>query len=86
MFFGKHRIIVSETNNIIFAKQMHLIAKGDASFLTPNSCFKAALAVHPTWFPKPNHKICIKIAVIYQNKDSHPIGWLFLFYAVGFEP
>ena len=29
---GKHRIIASETSNIIFAKQMHHIAAGDASF------------------------------------------------------
>jgi hypothetical protein len=29
---GKHRIIASETSNIIFAKQMHHIAIGDASF------------------------------------------------------
>jgi hypothetical protein len=29
---GKHRIIASETSNIIFAKQMHHIAVGDASF------------------------------------------------------
>jgi len=31
-FYGKHRIIASETSNIIFAKQMHHIAEGDASF------------------------------------------------------
>ena len=31
-FWGKHRIIASETSNIIFAKQMHHIAAGDASF------------------------------------------------------
>ena len=31
-FYGKHRIIASETSNIIFAKQMHHIAAGDASF------------------------------------------------------
>ena len=29
---GKHRIIASTTSNIIFAKQMHHIAAGDASF------------------------------------------------------
>ena len=29
---GKHRIIASETSNIIFAKQIHHIAVGDASF------------------------------------------------------
>ena len=29
--FGKHRIIASEMSNIIFAKQMHHIAIGDAS-------------------------------------------------------
>ena len=28
---GKHRIIASKTSNIIFAKQMHHIATGDAS-------------------------------------------------------
>ena len=31
-FGGKHRIVASETSNIIFAKQMHHIAAGDASF------------------------------------------------------
>ena len=31
-FWGKHRIIASATSNIIFAKQMHHIAVGDASF------------------------------------------------------
>jgi len=31
MFIGKHRIIANEMSNIIFAKQMHHIAKGDAS-------------------------------------------------------
>ena len=31
MFFSKHRIIASETSNIIFAKQIHRIAIGDAS-------------------------------------------------------
>ncbi|MBR4099865.1 MAG: hypothetical protein IKK55_02630 [Clostridia bacterium] len=30
-FFGKHRIIASETSNIIFAKQMHHFTVGDAS-------------------------------------------------------
>jgi len=30
-FWGKYRIIASETSNIIFAKQMHHIAVGDAS-------------------------------------------------------
>ena len=29
--FGKHRIIANEMSNIIFAKQMHHIAAGDAS-------------------------------------------------------
>ena len=32
--FGKNRIIASKTNNIIFAKQMHHIAAGDASFIS----------------------------------------------------
>jgi hypothetical protein len=31
-FYGKHRIIATEGSNIIFAKQMHHIAAGDASF------------------------------------------------------
>ena len=31
-FIGKHRIIANEMSNIIFAKQMHHIAAGDASF------------------------------------------------------
>ena len=31
---GKHRIIANEMGNIIFAKQMHHIAFGDASFET----------------------------------------------------
>ena len=30
--FGKHRIIVCETNNIIFAEEMYRIAASDASF------------------------------------------------------
>ena len=30
-FYGKHRIIAGKTSNIIFAEQMHHIAKGDAS-------------------------------------------------------
>ena len=30
-FFGKHHIIANEMSNIIFAKQMHHIAVGDAS-------------------------------------------------------
>ena len=31
-FHGKHRIIATNGGNIIFAKQMHHIAAGDASF------------------------------------------------------
>jgi hypothetical protein len=31
-FYGKHRITASETSYIIFAKQIHHIAAGDASF------------------------------------------------------
>ena len=31
-FGGKHRIIATKGSNIIFAKQMHHIAAGDASF------------------------------------------------------
>jgi len=31
-FYGKHRIIATNGSNIIFAKQMHHIAAGDASF------------------------------------------------------
>jgi hypothetical protein len=31
-FYGKHHIIATEGSNIIFAKQMHHIAAGDASF------------------------------------------------------
>ncbi len=31
--YGKHRIIASETSNIIFAKQMHHIAVGDTSLI-----------------------------------------------------
>ena len=31
-FYGKHRIIATDGSNIIFAKQMHHIAAGDASF------------------------------------------------------
>ena len=31
-FWGKHRIIATNGSNIIFAKQMHHIAEGDASF------------------------------------------------------
>jgi hypothetical protein len=30
-FYGKHRIIATNGGNIIFAKQMHHIAIGDAS-------------------------------------------------------
>jgi hypothetical protein len=30
-FWGKHRIIATNGSNIIFAKQMHHIAAGDAS-------------------------------------------------------
>ena len=32
-FYGKHRIIATNGSNIIFAKQMHHIAVGDASFM-----------------------------------------------------
>ena len=39
-FWGKHRIIASETSNIIFAKQMHHIAAGDASFNFPSALEK----------------------------------------------
>ena len=30
-FYGKHRIIATNGSNIIFAKQMHHVAAGDAS-------------------------------------------------------
>jgi hypothetical protein len=33
-FYGKHHIIATEGSNIIFAKQMHHIAAGDASLKT----------------------------------------------------
>jgi len=40
-FYGKHRIIATNGSNIIFAKQMHHIAAGDASFISnvsPHAC------------------------------------------------
>ena len=37
MFLCKHRIIVNEMSSIIFAKQMHHIAVGDASLKLPAS-------------------------------------------------
>ena len=48
MFIGKHRIIARATSNIIFAKQMHHIAKGDASLhLAPSPilCYNTLRAV-----------------------------------------
>ena len=33
--FGKHRIIATNGSNIIFAKQMHHVAVGDASLKYP---------------------------------------------------
>jgi len=47
-FFGKHRIIANEMSNIIFAKQMHHIAVGDASFhlaSMPLLCYNTLKAV-----------------------------------------
>jgi len=34
-FYGKHRIIATNGSNIIFAKQMHHVAAGDASLKYP---------------------------------------------------
>jgi hypothetical protein len=36
-FYGKHRIIASGMSNIIFAKQIHHIAVGDASLFFDSS-------------------------------------------------
>ena len=59
-FYGKHRIIASETSNIIFAKQMHHIAVGDASFdKPPLLCYN-----------KTNNT---KGGIIMKNADVHVI-------------
>ena len=59
-FYGKHRIIASGMSNIMFAKQIHHIAVGDASLFFDSSlilCYNTSKAVI-LW------KYCLKIVML----------------------